>query len=71
MLNLARGTHLITKVVDQLIHESGSVRRKARLLATAGPYLQKAPMYPHIEARVQKQGIENWRRLREAPENWR
>jgi hypothetical protein len=51
------GTHLIARAVAVLDHRNGRVIMYGRLLATAGPYLQKAAMYPLTHTIRQRKGI--------------
>jgi hypothetical protein len=63
--------HLVIMVILQLIHANGSVAKYRRLLATAGPYLQKAPIQRVKYPIVQRQGAEKRRRCRGMPALWR
>jgi hypothetical protein len=49
--------YLSARAVNALVHENGRVIKKREVFATAGPYLQKTPMYPHMNPRVERQGI--------------
>jgi hypothetical protein len=53
----SRRTHLIARAVAVLDHRNGRVIMYGRLLATAGPYLQKAAMYPLTHTIRQRKGI--------------